>query len=53
MQQSISPVQTNSQEKQAILDLAFISKYDALLLLAYADQLNMQYVDCCMEGLQQ
>lgn len=51
VQQSISPIQTDSQEKQAILDLASVSKYDALLLFVYADQLNMQYVDCCLEAL--
>ena len=51
VQQSISPIQTNSQEKQAIMDLAFVRKYDALLLFVDADQLDMQYVDCCMEAL--
>lgn len=52
-QQSITPVQTNSQEKQAILDLAFVRQYDALLFIVYAVQLNVQYIYCCMDALQQ
>ena len=53
VQQSITPVQTNSQEKQAILDLAFVRQYDALLFVVYAVQLNIQYIYCCMDALQQ
>lgn len=53
VQQNITPVQTNSQEKQAILDLATVRKYDTLLFAVYTVQLNIQYIYCCMEALQQ
>ena len=53
LQQRIICVQTDSQEQQAILHFSLISTYDTLLLAVYIDQLNTQYVDCCMKSLQQ
>ena len=44
VQQSISPIQTNSQKKQAVLNPSLVRKYDTLFLFVDTDQLSMQYV---------